>query len=294
MLEGFTIGVPEGGITDESQDVPLLNCIENRVLGFFGNSMIMPFFIPRQVAESMQINNAQVQDALMEFHRTGFTPKKSLIALPTRGVLGEAVLGSSPSAEKIDITRFWNWADSPADAAPEIAAAQIPTSQASLVSGMQGPNGLTSLTPLINNINATPTVPGADGALLQALAKVAAEQKGLDPGLTGAEQLAKMILGDQSNANSARADALKTTRDLSAQAIATAGNLFGGKIGNPTAGSSAANAVYGTKGDTAAAAGSKPAATGNANANSNANTNTNTNANTNANSNTNTNNGGNP
>jgi len=266
MLEGFTIGVPEGGITDESQDVPLLNCIENRVLGFFGNSMIMPFFIPRQVADVLQINNAQIQNTLMEFHKTGFTPKKSTIALPTRGVLGEAVLGSSPSAERIDITRFWNWADSPSDTAPEIAAIQLPTTQSSLVSGMQGPSGLTSLQPMINNINATPTVPGADGALLQAMAKVAAEQKGFDTSLTGVEQLAKLILGDQSNANSARADALKTTRDLSAQTIATAGNLIGGKMGNPTAGSTAASAVYGTKGDAAAAkpadaAATKPATT---------------------------------
>ena len=256
MLEGFTIGVPEGGIQDESQDVPLLNCVENRVLGFFGNSMIMPFFIPKQVADSLQINNAQIQNALMEFHRTGFTPKVSTIALPTRGVLGEAVLGSSPSAEKIDLTRFWNWADSPSDSATEISAIQVPTTQPTLTAGLQGPTGLTSLTPLINNINATPTIPGSDGALLQALAKEASSQKGFDTSLTGMDQLAKLILGDQSNANSARADALKTTRDLTAQTIATAGNLIGGKMGNPSAGSTAASSVYGTKGDAGSGSGS--------------------------------------
>src|SRR5207342_3023475 len=30
MLEGYTIGVPPGGIEDESQNIPLLNCVENR------------------------------------------------------------------------------------------------------------------------------------------------------------------------------------------------------------------------------------------------------------------------
>lgn len=35
------------------------------------------------------------------------------VAVPTGGVFGEAVLGQSVSAEKIDLTRFWKWQDSP-------------------------------------------------------------------------------------------------------------------------------------------------------------------------------------
>jgi hypothetical protein len=34
------------------------------------------------------------------------------IAVPTGGVFGEAVLGAGVSAEKIDLSRFWNWKDS--------------------------------------------------------------------------------------------------------------------------------------------------------------------------------------
>src|SRR6185436_9409815 len=38
------------------------------------------------------------------------------------GVFAEAVLGRSNSAEKLDITRFWNWQDSPIPLQPtEIA-----------------------------------------------------------------------------------------------------------------------------------------------------------------------------
>ncbi|WP_415402821.1 hypothetical protein [Tateyamaria sp. SN3-11] len=35
------------------------------------------------------------------------------VVLPSGGVFGEAVLGQAVSAEKIDLTRFWNWKDSP-------------------------------------------------------------------------------------------------------------------------------------------------------------------------------------
>ena len=45
-----------------------------------------------------------------------------LVPIPTGGVFAEAVLGRSNSAEKLDITRFWNWQDSPVPLTPpEIA-----------------------------------------------------------------------------------------------------------------------------------------------------------------------------
>ncbi|MFC7933822.1 hypothetical protein [Streptomyces cinereoruber] len=45
-------------------------------------------------------------------------PATSTIALATDGVFAEAVLGRSNSAEKIDLTRFWNWKDSPIQITP--------------------------------------------------------------------------------------------------------------------------------------------------------------------------------
>ena len=38
---------------------------------------------------------------------------KETVAIPSAGVFAEAVLGRSNAAEKLDITRFWNWQDSP-------------------------------------------------------------------------------------------------------------------------------------------------------------------------------------
>lgn len=51
--------------------------------------------------------------------------QEDMVPLGTGGVFAEAVLGRSNSAEKLDITRFWNWQDSPIPLQPtEIAAIQ--------------------------------------------------------------------------------------------------------------------------------------------------------------------------
>lgn len=46
------------------------------------------------------------------------TPVTNTIAIATRGVFAEAVLGRANAAEKIDLTRFWNWKDSPIQITP--------------------------------------------------------------------------------------------------------------------------------------------------------------------------------
>jgi len=51
--------------------------------------------------------------------------REDLVPVPSGGVFAEAVLGRFNSAEKLDITRFWNWEDSPIPIqAPDIAAIQ--------------------------------------------------------------------------------------------------------------------------------------------------------------------------
>jgi hypothetical protein len=52
-------------------------------------------------------------------------PRTEIIPLPSGGLFAEAVLGRYNSAEKTDLTRFWNWQDSPIPiSAPEIAPVQ--------------------------------------------------------------------------------------------------------------------------------------------------------------------------
>ncbi len=59
-------------------------------------------------------------------HGVSFTHvKEDLVPLPSGGVFAEAVLGRYNSAEKLDVTRFWNWQDSPIPLqAPDIADLQ--------------------------------------------------------------------------------------------------------------------------------------------------------------------------
>ncbi len=56
--------------------------------------------------------------------------RQDIVPLGTGGVFAEAVLGRYNCAEKLDITRFWNWQDSPIPIQPtEIAAIQMGSRQ---------------------------------------------------------------------------------------------------------------------------------------------------------------------
>jgi hypothetical protein len=222
LLDGHTIGVPPGGLTDASQMIPLLNCLQNTILGTYGNSLIMPLVIPQDLADQAGIEPDKLQQALLDYQREAFVSPQSTIALPTRGVVGEAVLGSCPSAEKIDITRFWNWQDAPADTAPGIGMVQLPTTTPSLTTGVTAPNSLTNLPPLINNLI---TAPQPNTGLLQAMGQQASSQQDFSPTLTGQQQLAQIMQGSQTLANQARSDALKTSQTLASQSMQTMSNL---------------------------------------------------------------------
>jgi hypothetical protein len=234
LLDAYTIGVPSGGITDPSQMTPLLNCVENRLLGFFGNSMIMPFIIPQDVAESMGIDAGEIQRALLAYQQASFQPPTATFSLPTRGVLGEAVLGHCPSAEKIDLTRFWNWQDSPSDTAPTISPVTLPTTSSSIAAGLTAPNSLGNLPNLINNVLAAPA---PNTGLLGQLASGAASQKDFDAALAGAQQLVSLIQNSQNTADKARSDALNATTQLQSQLLSTVGSILGDSGGGKGGGS---------------------------------------------------------
>jgi hypothetical protein len=113
LLEPWSLGPAPGDLWPNGEEVPLLDCVENRVMGFFGNCMILPFHLPPGLAAATGVTTKELQEALVAFHRDGFAPIRTQVALPTRGTLGEAVLGDCVSAERIDLTRFWNWPDAP-------------------------------------------------------------------------------------------------------------------------------------------------------------------------------------
>jgi outer membrane protein OmpA-like peptidoglycan-associated protein len=221
LLERYSVTAPQidaNGVMREG--VPLLSCITNNVLGFFGNCIVMPFQIPLALAEQAKVDSGRLQRALKRFHTEAFDHSTSIVALPTRGVLGEAVLGRCPSAEKIDLTRFWNWKDSPADEATAIGPITLPSG--SLLTGAEAPSKLTGLAPIINNFSTQG--PGAvDTALAQAIAGKAIELgKPFDIGaLTNAGNLKDVVNKTTDTAESARKDALAAAKELAIKAMET-------------------------------------------------------------------------
>lgn len=75
----------------------------------------------------------------------------STIAVPTGGIFGEAVLGQAVSAEKIDLSRFWNWKES-----------MIPILPTAI-------NALNAATPTLQNLDAKPTGLDPSSAVLDKL-----------------------------------------------------------------------------------------------------------------------------
>lgn len=225
LLERYTIGVPDGGVESPDQEVPLLNCVANRILGFFGNSAIMPFAIPPEVAARMKVTSRDVQDALLRFHRQAFQPPRSAITLPARGTLGEAVLGSCNAAEKIDITRFWNWQDSPADEADAIPPSVFQPPQPLAASG----GGAATLGTVATgagvggsmiSINAPAPAP-LSTSLAEALVK-ASPDLAKELNLTGLDALQKQIQADTQSASEGRKQALDSVTQQQLQAMKSA------------------------------------------------------------------------
>jgi hypothetical protein len=223
LLEPFLLSLP--GL---SSTVPLLDCIGNEVLGFHGSSMIVPFSIPKSLGDTKEfgMTTGELEDALLHFHRQSAPNQTSHASLPTRGVLGEAMLGHCSSGEKIDLTRFWNWQDSPTESAPAIAPVTVPGSQASVLAGAQAGTGLAGMLPTLINNNAAPAAPSPNPTLAQALISAMAAVKGLDPSLSGADKLAALLQNTQNTAESARADMVKANTQITQQALSTLGQIL--------------------------------------------------------------------
>lgn len=225
LLERYTIGVPAGGIQSADQEVPLLNCVANQILGFFGNAAIMPFGIPPDVAAKMEVTSRDIQDALLRFHRQAFQPPRSSITLPAHGTLGEAVLGCCNSAEKIDLTRFWNWQDSPSDQADAIPTSvfqppqPLNTSAPAAGAGSSGV-GSGSGSGSIISIN-SPAATSPSTALLESLIKQSPDlAKELN--LAGLEALQKQIAADTQSAGTGRDKAIDANTQIQLQAMKSA------------------------------------------------------------------------
>jgi hypothetical protein len=86
--------------------------VENRLIGLVGNSMIMP------VARGFHLDPTYNQDKenpvdLLEHYQPNTPIDPVRVAIPTRGVYAEAVMGACNSCEVKEEERFWRWEESP-------------------------------------------------------------------------------------------------------------------------------------------------------------------------------------
>ncbi|MGI5242118.1 hypothetical protein [Dactylosporangium sp. CA-139066] len=96
-------------------DVRVVEWIDPVPITVAGNYVAFPFTYERDDAWKKWKQREQDESV----------PSVSLVPLPTGGVFAEAVLGEFNSAEKLDLTRFWKWQESPIpNLAPDIAPAQ--------------------------------------------------------------------------------------------------------------------------------------------------------------------------
>jgi hypothetical protein len=91
---------------------PLVDQIEPNPIAVTGNFIVLR--APAETTDDSGIAGFQTWGDLLTDRQIDFARIESrLVPIPTGGVFAEAVLGRSNAAEKLDITRFWNWQDSP-------------------------------------------------------------------------------------------------------------------------------------------------------------------------------------
>ncbi len=138
---------------------PLLEVVDVSPVTFFGNYLVLKYYPPADT-------NDDEWNAWQEQHlgSESMSVQEDLIPVPSDGLFAEAVLGRFNASEKIDMTRFWDWQESPIPMqAPDIGpivpgqhvsgTAQLPGQLGAPIIGMQQPQQLpapTGLTALIS------------------------------------------------------------------------------------------------------------------------------------------------
>lgn len=150
-LEPSTIGIMLSDFTwpIAKQERPLVEVVDPRPVAISANYLVF-----RLTGETKSERDAWISRKKFILNH----PHEDLVPVPSGGVFAEAVLGRFNSAEKLDITRFWNWQDSPIPIqAPDIAAIQS--------GSRRDPDGTTpgQLGSPVLNIVSSPALPDPQG-----------------------------------------------------------------------------------------------------------------------------------
>lgn len=102
LLSGF-------GIDVDGTVVPVSQVVEPNPIRYVGNYLAFRM----NTSPSMKVGGNEWSKWLDDHGVKIGAIEQDIVPLPSGGTFAEAVLGRSNSAEKLDLTRFWNWQDSP-------------------------------------------------------------------------------------------------------------------------------------------------------------------------------------
>lgn len=102
----------DGFIAPNSEQRSIASVVENRLIGIAGNCLVMPVAPGFHLDPTFGQDVEEPVDLLEHYAPTSAEPPLS-VAVPTKGVFGEAVMGACNSCEEIDESRFWRWEESP-------------------------------------------------------------------------------------------------------------------------------------------------------------------------------------
>jgi hypothetical protein len=171
--------------------------VDNTLIGIAGNSLIMP------VSRGYHLDPTFKQDIerpidLLEHYQPNTPIEPVRVAIPTRGVYAEAVMGACNSCERKEEERFWRWEESPL---PDNPPAILPVSTDSRQTPAPDLTAKDFPAPIVA-MQAVPAAPDPTG-LTGALTLLG--QSGLFKDITGLE-------GNQKNAAAALQGALDTAQ----------------------------------------------------------------------------------
>ena len=197
LLDGFE--------APNSNGRSVASVVENTLIGIVGNSLVMP------VSRGYHLDPTFNQDIenpidLLEHYQPNTPIEPVRVAIPTRGVYAEAVMGACNSCETKEEERFWRWEESPI---PDNPPAILPVSTESRQTPTPDLTAKDFPAPIIamQTASAAPDPTGLAGALSLL------GQSGLFKDITGLE-------GNQRNALEALKSSLQTAQ------------FFGEKAGN--------------------------------------------------------------
>lgn len=193
----------DGFIAPNSSNKSVASVVENELIGIVGNSLILP------VSRGYHLDPTFKQDVenpidLLEHYAPNTPIEPTRMAIPTRGVYAEAVMGACNSCEFKEEERFWRWEESPI---PDSPAAISPISTESRRAEVPDLTAKDFPAPIIN-MQTAPNAPDPTG-LAAALQLIG--QPNLFKDITG-------LTGNQQNAIAALNSAMETAKFFGGQA----------------------------------------------------------------------------